>query len=156
MKTMKTWLEEYGASHQHPVNKMVHWICVPVIFFTVVALLWTLPVPQVLSLVPYGNWATVGLALAILYYLRLSWRMALGMAVYAVLNVGLVLLWEQHGPVPLWQMAVMLFVAAWAGQFVGHQIEGKKPSFFKDLQFLLIGPAWLMVFIYRRLGIRIE
>ena len=43
----------------------------------------------------------------------------------------------------------MVFVLAWIGQFIGHLIEGKRPSFFKDLQFLLIGPAWLMAFVYR-------
>ena len=56
-------------------------------------------------------------------------------------------------PFPLWQVCLLLFVLAWIGQFYGHKVEGKKPSFLKDLQFLLIGPAWLMNFIYKRLGI---
>ena len=56
-------------------------------------------------------------------------------------------------PYPLWQTAIVIFVVAWIGQFVGHKIEGKKPSFFKDLQFLLVGPMWLMHFIYKRVGI---
>ena len=43
---------------------------------------------------------------------------------------------------------------AWIGQFIGHKIEGEKPSFFEDLQFLLIGPAWLLGAIYQKLGIR--
>jgi len=46
-----------------------------------------------------------------------------------------------------------IFVIAWIGQFIGHKIEGKKPSFLEDLQFLLIGPAWLLHFIYKKLGI---
>ena len=53
---------------------------------------------------------------------------------------------------PLWLIGIAVFVGAWIGQFIGHKIEGKKPSFFKDVQFLLIGPAWLMAFIYRRAG----
>jgi len=54
---------------------------------------------------------------------------------------------------PLWVVCIAVFVLAWIGQFYGHKVEGKKPSFLKDIQFLLIGPAWLMHFIYKRLGI---
>jgi uncharacterized membrane protein YGL010W len=56
--------------------------------------------------------------------------------------------------VVLWQVCLALFIVAWIFQFIGHKIEGKKPSFFKDLQFLLIGPAWLLSFIYQKVGIR--
>jgi uncharacterized membrane protein YGL010W len=56
--------------------------------------------------------------------------------------------------VPLWLGCGVLFVLAWIGQFVGHAIEGKRPSFIKDLQFLLIGPMWLLADVYRRLGVR--
>ena len=43
---------------------------------------------------------------------------------------------------------------AWIGQFIGHKIEGEKPSFFDDLKFLLIGPAWLMSFILSKMGVK--
>jgi uncharacterized membrane protein YGL010W len=49
--------------------------------------------------------------------------------------------------------SVAIFIIAWIGQFYGHNIEGKKPSFLKDIQFLLIGPMWLMSFIYKKWGI---
>ena len=55
--------------------------------------------------------------------------------------------------IPLWLSSIVAFVILWIMQFVGHHIEGKKPSFFKDIQFLLIGPAWVIGFIYDRLGI---
>ena len=54
----------------------------------------------------------------------------------------------------LWKVSLIIFIIAWIGQFIGHKIEGKKPSFFQDIQFLLIGPAWLIGFIYRRFNIR--
>jgi uncharacterized membrane protein YGL010W len=57
-------------------------------------------------------------------------------------------------PWPVWKICTVSFVLAWIGQFIGHKIEGKKPSFFKDVAFLLIGPAWLMSFIYKKLGQR--
>ena len=61
---------------------------------------------------------------------------------------------EKSGIMPLWLLCVILFVLAWLGQFYGHKIEGKKPSFLKDIQFLMIGPAWLMSFIYQKLGVK--
>jgi len=51
-------------------------------------------------------------------------------------------------------VAIAVFVAAWVGQFVGHRIEGRKPSFVEDVRFLLVGPAWLLGDFYRRVGIR--
>jgi uncharacterized membrane protein YGL010W len=52
-------------------------------------------------------------------------------------------------------LALFVFVLAWIGQFIGHKIEGKKPSFIKDIQFLLIGPIWLLSDIYNKLKIPI-
>jgi uncharacterized membrane protein YGL010W len=59
-----------------------------------------------------------------------------------------------YAPWPVWAICLTLFVVAWIGQFIGHKIEGKKPSFFKDVQFLLIGPAWLLSKVYRKAGQR--
>jgi uncharacterized membrane protein YGL010W len=66
-----------------------------------------------------------------------------------ILVEGLVFL----GWLPVWKICLGLFVAAWIGQFIGHKIEGEKPSFLKDVVFLLIGPAWLLHFIYKKLDI---
>ena len=76
-----------------------------------------------------------------------------------VLLFNLILLWltellDMAAPLPLWMIALAVFIAAWMGQFVGHAVEGKRPAFFKDLQFLLIGPAWLMASVYRVLGLK--
>lgn len=146
-------LAEYGESHQNPTNKLVHWVCVPVIFWTIVALFWSIPCPVAFDISFYLNWATIGLALAMVYYFVLSPRLAVGVLLYCLLCIWLVSLYLSLAPWPLWQFAVALFVLAWIGQFWGHKVEGKKPSFFKDVQFLLIGPAWLISFIYKRLGI---
>lgn len=146
-------LAEYGQSHQNPTNKKIHWIAVPVIFWTIVALLWSLPVPGVFAHVPYLNWATLLLVLTIGYYVWLSPPLSLGMLAFSLVCVGAVLAFEAFVPVALWKVALGAFVIAWFFQFWGHKVEGKKPSFFKDVQFLLIGPAWLMSFIYQRLGL---
>ncbi len=153
MRTVTDWLSEYGASHQHPANKLLHWICVPPIVLAVMGLLWSIPVPPALkALSPWANWAALTACAALLYYLTLSPRLALGVlvgfAALLALTRALALL-----PWPLWESSLAIFVAAWIGQFVGHAIEGVRPSFFKDLQFLLIGPLWLLAACYRRLSV---
>ena len=152
MRTIDAWLNEYGESHQNPTNKLVHWICVPSIFFSVVGLLYSVKLPLTIAEGLSLNLAMVVLALVSLYYLRLSLTLAVGLLLFAGLCLYLAQQIESQGFV-LWQVSLGIFVIAWIGQFWGHKVEGKKPSFFKDLQFLMIGPAWLMHFIYKKIGI---
>jgi uncharacterized membrane protein YGL010W len=49
MRTVTDWLGEYGASHANPTNKLLHWLCVPPIVLSVLAILWALPVPEVFT-----------------------------------------------------------------------------------------------------------
>lgn len=153
MKTVDAWLSEYGESHQNPANKTLHWICVPIIVVSLIGLLWSLPVPEWMGNVsPLANWGTLVLVLAVLYYLRMSPSLAIGMLAFVIM-VTLCLVGLQNLPWPLWAVCLILFVVAWIGQFIGHHYEGKRPSFFKDLQFLMIGPLWLLSFVYRKLRI---
>ena len=155
MRTIESLLDEYGESHRDPTNKLVHWICVPIIFFSVVGLLYSIKLGG-LMLTPTLplNVAIITLLLLLIYYLRLSPTLAAGMAIFTLLCWFLCQQIENSGAV-LWQVSIARFVLAWIGQFWGHKVEGKRPSFLKDLQFLLIGPAWLMSFIYQRMGIAI-
>lgn len=153
MQAVQVWLDEYAESHQHHTNKLLHWICVPLIVFSVIGMLWSIPVPAgIATLSPLLNWGTLTIAAAVVYYFFLSVPLAIGMLAFAALFV-LAALALATLPVPLWATSLAIFVLAWIGQFIGHHIEGRKPSFFKDVQFLLIGPIWLLSFIYRRLGI---
>lgn len=153
MKTINQWLAEYGESHQNPTNKAVHWICVPLIFFSIVGLLFSIKLPFFSLGDMQGNVALIVLGFTLIYYFSLSKSLTVGLLMFTVLCVYLCHLIDQSGFAPLWQVSVTVFVLAWIGQFWGHKVEGKKPSFLKDLQFLMIGPAWLMSFIYQRLGI---
>jgi len=139
MRKADALFARYAESHQHPANKVIHWVCVPLITWSVLALIWAWsPVA-----------AYVFIAAALIFYLWLSPAIAVGMlGVTAVLVYPMTLL----GPHVL-TTAIVVFVVAWIGQFIGHKIEGRKPSFFEDLKFLLVGPAWLLSFVYRRLGI---
>ena len=146
-------LAEYGESHTNATNKAIHWVCVPVIVWTVAALVWSLPVPASFAGMPYLTWLTPVLLGAVVYYLIMSWQLAIGFVIYAMICLWLIVFYEASFSLPLWQFAVIVFVIAWIGQFYGHKVEGKKPSFLKDVQFLLIGPAWLLHFLYKRWGI---
>jgi uncharacterized membrane protein YGL010W len=152
MRSIDRWLEDYGDSHRNPVNKRLHWFCVPVIVWCVLALLWSAPtlggLPKLL------NWAALAVAAAVVYYAWLSVPLAIGAALLLAAMFYTVDLTQRFSPRPLWQVGAVLFAIAWVGQFVGHAIEGKRPSFFKDIQFLMIGPLWLLADVYRRLGIR--
>ena len=153
MRDIESRLSEYNESHGHVINKLVHWICVPAIIFSLLGLLWSLKMPVPLNIVLPDNLAITVVLLSLVYYFMLSLRLALGMV---CISGGLLLFisWLDRQPVILWQICLGVFIGAWIGQFIGHLVEGKRPAFFKDLKFLMIGPLWLLASIYRRLGIR--
>ena len=151
-KSADQWFAEYGESHQDHTNETIHWICVPIIFFSVLGLLWSIPVPvRIAGPLPWFRWVQLVMLAAMGFYFRLSVPLSFGLLFFVCLCYILVegLAWA--GWFPVWKICLGLFVLAWTGQFIGHKIEGEKPSFFKDVVFLLIGPAWLMHFIYKRL-----
>ena len=133
-------LAHYGESHQNPCNELIHFIAIPLIMLSLVGMLFALH--------PYAAYAFV--AASMLYYARLSIVFLLAMVLWSLVTFALVF---AMGPW-VWQMSIAVFVGAWVMQFIGHKIEGKKPSFLDDLKFLLIGPIWLIHFIFKKLGIR--
>lgn len=147
--------EKYGESHQNKINKTIHWIAVPSIVFSLLGMIWSIPFPSQLlpdSIAPFFNWATIGIALALYYYYRLSATLAFAMVLLTFVMALLIVQIEQSGMV-LWQVSLAVFVIAWIFQFIGHKIEGKKPSFIDDVQYLLIGPLWLLHFVFKKLNI---
>ncbi|OED50985.1 hypothetical protein ACH42_00380 [Endozoicomonas sp. (ex Bugula neritina AB1)] len=139
MKDLNQWLQAYGESHQHPKNKLIHWVCVPAILFSIIGLLW--------SLSPISTLVLMGLSL--FFYYRLSLRLTIAMAVIFAFSLIISHLLADY----LLISSLVIFFVAWLFQFIGHNIEGKKPSFFEDLQFLLIGPLWCLAFLFRKFRI---
>jgi uncharacterized membrane protein YGL010W len=157
MRNIDSLLLEYGESHQNKTNKLIHWFCVPAIFFSVVGLVFSIPsgflVDQLPFLGDYANWATLTLFLMLIYYITLSPALTFGMLLFSAFCLFLANYLTLSFPGMLAYISLAVFVVAWIVQFYGHKIEGKKPSFLKDVQFLMIGPAWLMHFIYKKIGI---
>ena len=146
------WLGNYSEDHRNPTNILIHWICVPAILWTVIAALWVVPVPPMLGRT--GVWAGVVMFFAFVFYLRLSRALAFGMlAVFVVFGLLSEALYRVLGPMPLFRLALGVFVVAWIGQLIGHKIEGRKPSLLTDLAYLLIGPAWIVAKLMRRVGV---
>lgn len=153
MRTFNQWMDEYAVSHMHPTNQLVHKICVPLIMLAVVGFLWCIPTPEFFDNIPYLNWATLFVISCLGFYLTLNLAMFFGMLIQTVLMCVISHYLYQTGY--LLQFCAVVFVLAWIGQFWGHKVEGKKPSFLQDLAFLLIGPLWVTRFLYKKLGINV-
>ena len=134
MSKFQSLIDAYGVSHQNKTNKLIHWICVPAIFLSIVGLISVIPFPWNISL--FGslnlNWAFVALIFAFA-------------CIFLCQHINAM-------EYPVW-IYIGIFSVSWVFQFIGHHIEGKKPSFLQDIQFLLIGPAWLMHFIFKKLNV---
>ncbi|WBX76108.1 DUF962 domain-containing protein [Tenacibaculum ovolyticum] len=152
MKTLQQWFDEYAISHQNETNISIHFICVPAIFFSIVGIFMSIPSQFLNNLIKIDNplvinWATIALVFFLLFYLRLSFSMFIKMLIFSIICIignyflGIYL--------PLLYTSIAIFIIAWIGQFYGHKVEGAKPSFIKDLQFLLIGPAWVIKKIFK-------
>ena len=154
MRTLNQWLDEYGESHKNETNKLIHWICVPSIFFSITGLLYCIKLPLFITETLQLNVAMIVFVLTTIYYLSLSVPIGIGMLLFGILCLALCYGAENFLPLPLWLLGLIIFIVAWVGQFYGHKVEGKKPSFLKDIQFLLIGPMWLMSFVYKKMGMK--
>ncbi|MDV2468574.1 DUF962 domain-containing protein [Acinetobacter chinensis] len=129
MKTVTEWFDEYSESHQNPTNKAIHWVCVPAILFSIIGI-----IAQFNAML-----TALIIVLTLVFYARMDIVLAIAMAALLFVMAWLIII------LPVGKGFYLgLFVVAWIGQFYGHKVEGKKPSFFKDLQFLLIGPVWCM------------
>lgn len=152
--------DKYAESHQNHTNKTIHWICVPLIVFSLLGLVWQIPFPRLAFLgkyVDFFNWASFLIAFAMYYYFTLTPILFFLMIwIISAMSYGIVQIELAFGLASLTAYLIYfsIFILAWVGQFIGHKIEGKKPSFLDDVKFLLIGPIWLLHFICKKVGLK--
>jgi uncharacterized membrane protein YGL010W len=139
-RAIVTLLLKYSESHLNPTNEAIHCVCVPLIVFSLLGLIWSIHPLLAVALA----------AASMVYYFKLSRNFALGMLVMAGFMLAVL---SALPPASVLPLCIVIFVLAWIGQFIGHKIEGKKPSFFDDLRFLLIGPLFVLGVLYRRLNV---
>ncbi len=151
-------INQYDIFHQKPVNRIFNYICIPVIMFSVLGFIWSLPFPQLKFLGVYNgylNWASFVIAFSIYYYMRLSPIMSyiLLLFVFAI-TFGITQLQAVDKGYLLPQVCIFLFVTANVIQFVGYRIEGKKPTFSDEFKFILTAPLWLLSLVMKKFGIK--
>ncbi|MDM0114538.1 DUF962 domain-containing protein [Variovorax sp. J22R133] len=134
-------LAHYGESHRNHTNELIHVVAIPAIMVSIVGLLFALH--------PWVAYAFV--AASIVYYVRL--RSPVLLAVMAAWTVVMFALVYAMGDKVL-PISAGIFIVGWIFQFIGHKIEGKKPSFFEDIQYLWVGPLFVAAWLLQRLGIR--
>jgi uncharacterized membrane protein YGL010W len=134
-------IDKYTESHLNPVNEAIHCICVPAIVLSFLGMIWAVHPLAALAVT----------VISLMYYFSLSLPFAFGMLIMSSAMLWLLEFTPQAAVLP---GSIIVFVVAWIGQFIGHKIEGKKPSFLDDLRFLLIGPLFVLGVLFRRLHIR--
>ncbi|SFC51537.1 Uncharacterized membrane protein YGL010W [Polaromonas sp. OV174] len=133
-------LAHYGESHQNPRNELIHCIAIPLIMLSLVGMLFAL-----------HPWVAYGfIAASMVYYARLSGVFFVTMLLWSGLAIALVFAMGQR----VLPISMAVFVGAWILQFIGHKIEGKKPSFFEDIQYLWVGPLFVLAKLFEKLAIR--
>jgi len=135
-------LHHYGLSHVHPTNEGIHFVAIPAIMLSLTGLMFAL----------HPALALVFFAASMVYYARLSWRFTGCMLLLSSVLLAVVDALNARGV--LVSTSVLVFVVAWIFQFIGHRIEGKKPSFLEDIQYLWVGPLFVLSKVFLRLGIR--
>lgn len=155
-KDIFNWLNEYSLYHKNSTNKIIHWICIPLIIISLFGLLSIANINFQLNNITYKiNLYYILVLVATLFYIRLSLSITIGMLIISLLISTIINYFSSHDKTILFYCYSLIFTFSWIAQFIGHKIEGKKPAFVKDLKFLLIGPAWLLSLIYIKFKIKI-
>ena len=139
-RAIDTLLARYAGRHRNPINERIHCVCVPLIVFALLGMLWWL----------HPLAAVAASAAALYYYFQLSRPFAVGMLAMTLLMLGVLRVMPAAAVLPV---SIAWFVLAWIGQVIGHQIEGRRPAFLDELRLLLIGPVFVLGFLYRRLNV---
>lgn len=133
-------LAHYEESHRNPTNELIHFVAIPAIMLSIVGLLFALH--------PWVAYGFVAASLAYYALLRVP-AFLLTMLLLTALSLAVV---HAMGGLVL-PVSAAIFVVAWVFQFVGHKIEGRKPSFFEDIQYLWVGPLFVLSRLFLKLGI---
>jgi uncharacterized membrane protein YGL010W len=139
MNRLKNYLNTYAESHRHPQNILIHKICVPAIMFSVLGILKAFPVPIAWPL--WLDWSMIAVFFMLIFYASFKNMKLLFLMILLIFPQIIIL--ELLRP-RFFILSLLIFIIAWIFQFIGHKIEGKKPSFLDDLFFLLIGPIWVV------------
>src|SRR5947208_17024348 len=114
MRSIEGWLGEYGESHEDHTNKAIHWICVPLIMFSLLGLIGSIPPPAAFGSLPFLSWPTIAVGLALAYYFVLSPALGIGMLCVSIVMLGALHHLANAGA-PITIICAAIFVVAWIG-----------------------------------------
>lgn len=150
------YFEKYSESYQTPAQKIIHWVSMIVIIFSLLGLFWAIPFPYLKFLGQYNgffNWASFLIAAGVYYYYKkaptLSYIVFLLFFACSYFVMQLDNLHKSGGPA-LWLVCGVLFIVFASLQFSNLKIKNKKPSFSDGLNFMIISPLWVLHFLFKR------
>ena len=155
MGETEDWLKRYGDSHAELTYPSLYWAAVPMVVLGTVGLLWTLPTPdEYYAISPLLNWGSTFLMVAVVYYFIISVPLAIGMLPF-VLGVAACQVWLETSDFSPLRVSAGLLLAGIIGLWIGRRRQWSPKPVLQDLQLMMIGPAWLLSVLYRRIGIPI-
>ncbi|MDJ0904639.1 MAG: DUF962 domain-containing protein [Woeseiaceae bacterium] len=153
MSETDSWLQLYEDTHQDLSYPVIYWAAVPMVVLGTVGILWTLPIPdQFFEISPLLNWGTVFLMATAVYYFIISVSLAIGMLPF-LLGIAGIQNWLTNSDYSPLRVSIGLLVAGIIGLWLGHRNQGSLRPVIRDLQLMMIGPAWILSVLYRRIGI---
>jgi hypothetical protein len=153
MSETERWLTDYGESHRDISFAAIYWVAVLTLVIGTVGMFWSLPVPYEFEKIsPILNWGSTFLMASVVYYFIISMPLAIGMLPF-VFGVAAVQIWLIESPLSLTRISTVLFALSLAGLYLGHHANGGIRAVFRDIQLMMIAPAWLLSVLYRKFGI---
>ena len=153
MKTLAQQMAVYNAYHQNDVNKMTHFVGVPLIILAIlIPMSWpALHIGEITITTAMLFVGIVGI-----YYLTLD--PALGALTVAAI---LPLLWAAHGLAAQgsatgWIAFGVTFVGGWILQLAGHAVEGRRPALVDNFFQIFVAPVFLVSEALFHFGARAE
>jgi hypothetical protein len=155
MSETMDWLQRYEDSHTELAYPLLYWAAVPLVVLGTVGLLWTIPVPdEYVRISPLLNWGSTFLMAAVVYYFIISIPLAIGMLPF-VMGIAACQTWLEGSDYSPLRVSTGLLLAGTIGLWLGRRRQWSLRPVCKDLQLMMIGPAWLLSVLYRRIGIPI-
>src|SRR5688572_18195155 len=141
----------YTAYHLDTRNKLMHFIGVPAIAFS---LLVPLAMIRIGALGGLEISVAMLFALAVMiYWIALDPPLGLATTLVFVPFVALAESLALHSSALAWSVFALCFVGGWIVQLVGHAFEGRRPALFDNLLQILIAPLFLVAEIAFALGL---
>ena len=153
MQETDQWLTDYGESHRNIRFPGMYWIATLLLVIGTVGLLWSLPIPlEFARISPIINWGSTFLMAAVVYYFIISMPLAVGMLPF-VLGVAALHAWLVESPYSQAWFSMVAVLCGVTSLLIEHRGRGGGKAVLRDLQLMMIAPAWLLSLVYRRLRI---